>query len=253
MLMMFSAAIKNIPTDRVVPFNDDDLMLILSNKIALRMRNISSDKDEPFSIRYLMEKKEVFSCNDFKVRMDEFSEILGARIERFYETKKCDYIFFDAEEQKTLQMVLGSVPLSCTVDVYIRNDDGDYECQDLIELSPRLARETLNILSKLKVRAVMDCREYYNVTSGLAGKMGGRDSFEKRAEKLIIESMERYFIRYPRLSTLATKDDVNKYFKKMLSKYHPDKNKSEDAEDLFKIINEDSDKIKAGRWYAKLQ
>ena len=48
------------------------------------------------------------------------------------------------------------------------------------------------------------------------------------------------------VSTTATEDEIKKAYKKLAFKYHPDKNKSPDAEEVFKRIIENAPKVEDG-------
>lgn len=250
MLMMFSKGLRQLPLDQVMPFNDDDLIVICEGDIGFRLTNVVSDDNAPFSIRYLVENKPIFKCSDFRERMLEFSKIMPARLERFFDTKKVDYLFFDLEEQQQIQQALESTSLSCAIEIYIVKD-GEFKKVELEDLSASESRTVLKHLTRLRVRAVSECREYYMMRVDYKKKVDkSREKFKKRSEKMKTDSMITYFSRYSKLKSYSEKKQVDKYFKLLLKKYHPDKGGDES---IFVIINNDSKDIKGLSWYKSLK
>lgn len=250
MLMMFSQALRGIPLERCMPFNNDDLLIMMDNNIAFALTNIITDEDKQFSTRYIMENQAVFSCPNFKDRMMNFTEIMSSRLERFFDTNKVDYIFFDLEEQKFIKSLFNKQSLSCVVNIYLITPEGFKET-NLEDIPISKSRKVLAYLSQLKVRTCIDTREYYNLKSNFNKRAkSANENFKKRASKMGKISLDIYFKRYSKLMMLDEQTKVDKYFKLLKKKYHPDIGGNED---IFKTINDDHAKIKESFWYKRLK
>lgn len=252
MLMMFGAALKRAPIERAIPFDNDDLMIFVSPTIAFRLCNIVSEIGEKFSIRQYMEAKtDVFGKEPFEERMKSFAEIMQARIERFFVTDKSDYLFFDEEEQRFIVKALCRQGLSCSVKIYRFHANEKAELLDFLSLDRREAERVSKFLSACRVRMVVDCREYYLLCNEKGRKCSEHFGYERPNFKKPNTEMDAMFKKYSKLSSLKSKEKVNLYFKKLIIKYHPDK-EGGDAE-ICTQINSDFNKIKEGRWYNNLQ
>lgn len=66
MLMMFGHALYKAPFERAMPFNDRDLMILVSPEYGIRLCNITTEQGETFEIKsFMISKKDVFNCEDF--------------------------------------------------------------------------------------------------------------------------------------------------------------------------------------------
>lgn len=249
MLMLFSNKLKNLPFDRAMPYDDNDLLIIMEPNIAFRLSNLISDNNDNLSIRLVMEKQEVFACKNFDVRMNSFAPIMNSRIERYFETEKSSYLFFDEEEQEALFRIFNGYNLNCHVDIYM-HDGVSFSPVVLEELNPQIANNIIRHLTKIGARGVLESREYYNYKVIQYKKT--KEAF-KRFKRQSRNEMGLYFARYSKLKDISSKKAFKRYFRLLLSKYHPDANSSEDANEFFVIINNDLESIKQTGWYRKLQ
>lgn len=256
MLMMFGSALRKAPFERAMPFNDKDLFILINPEIGIRLCNITTEQGLEFSIRdfITIDEDKVFKCEDFETKMKDFVEILPSRIERFFVTDKADHIFFDLEEQKYLRKIMSRPGLSCSVEIYKFDKNKPAEKIDVLSLNAKESREVLAMLNAWRVRMIVDVREYYQLA---------RDDFEEReARRARYEEfmkkarpkdpMETMFKKYPKLKGLDTKDRVNKYFKKLTVKYHPDNFQDKDTTELCAEIRDDLAKVKESSWYINL-
>lgn len=249
MLMMFSGGLRNIPFEKVIPYNKDDLLLVEDKDIAIRLTNIMDENENIFSISYTMENEKIFNCKDFNARCQEFAEIFPARLERYFDTSKADYLFFDLEEQKMLEKIFKMSNLNCSVVIYMEKD-GEFKEVELENLGFKESRRCLQVLNKYKVRAVTRVDEYYKLKQ--ASKHSAEETkkkFDEMAKRQNEKVMGKYFKRYSKLSGFKTKSEVNTYYKKLVKKYHPDKGGDGD---IFVIINEDFKIIKSSKWFERL-
>jgi len=245
MLMLFSAGIRRLPTERLIPFDDSDLMLMVSPTVGLRLANMITEDGEKFKIGDIMEqKKEIFECDSLKERMEEFAEIREGRFERFFVSKKAKYLFFDQEEQKYLKQTMFALNLNCSVEIYIQDIDG-FQRIELEELPAKRRTYILNEFKRLMVRTVLDVKEYYDM---FFNKNGDSD---KNIRKDVKEKMEKLFSKYPKLKLIKTKKDFKRYKKFLSMKYHPDV--SEENGDIIAKINNDFDTLKDSSWYKNLE
>lgn len=248
-LMMFSKGLRTIPFEQVIPFNKDDLLFIVDRDIAIRLSNIIDENNNVFSISYTMENESVFKCKDFDKRCQEFSEIMPSRLERYFETNKADYLFFDLEEQKLLEKIFRMSNLNCLVIIYL-NRNGEFSEVQLEDLRLNESRKILKLLNKYKVRAVTKPDEYYKLKQIANNKTEeSKKKFEEMAKNLDQKTMKKYFKRYPKLGNLKNKSEVNTYYKKLVKKYHPDKGGDSD---IFILINEDFETIRVSKWFNNL-
>lgn len=253
MLMMFGHSIKRMPLERAIPFDNDDLMVIVSPEIGFRLCNIASELGEVFSIKSLVNSREkVFGKVKFEDRVKDFAEVFQAKLERFFVTQKIDYLFFDGEEQREIRKVLCKPGLSCSVEIYRIFKDKPPEILDFLSLEKKEANKITKFLSACSVRTVIDCREYYYIcnTKGINKTPGA--GFERKNEKKKTkenEQMEKFFKRYSKLSSFKSKEKVNNYFKKLVVKYHPDKGGDPK---LCAQVTSDFNIIKKLGWYLDL-
>lgn len=256
MLMMFGHSIKRMPLERAIPFDNDDLMVIVSPEIGFRLCNIASELGEIFSIKSLVNSREkVFGKVKFEERVKDFAEVFQAKLERFFITQKIDYLFFDGEEQREIRKVLCKPGLSCSIEIYRISKDKPPEILDFLSLERKEANKITRFLSACNVRTVIDCREYYyicnskgiNKTPGAGGFNKKENQKRKSKEE---EQMKKFFERYSKLSSFKSKEKVNAYFKKLVVKYHPDKEGGNTK--LCAQVTGDFTIIKKTDWYNNL-
>lgn len=247
MLLMFGSALRRAPFERAFPFNNKDLMILANEKYGLRLCNICDETGQTFSIiDFMLDKPDIFG-KDVENRIKNFVDIFPGRVERFFKTKKSDYIFFDLEEQKFLRKLMTKTGLSCSVEIYIYNKDHPASIIELEDIPVQDIHGILRFLSFCNVRAVMSADKYYFMANK---KERQSYNFKKYKE----DKIKEYFDKYPKLSSLDSKERVDKYFKLLLKKYHPDNNMDDiEACELFKEISEDQEGIKNTPWYKNLK
>lgn len=251
MLMMFSGALRKAPFERAIPFNENDLMILINPYLGIRLCNVVKETGENFKIgSFIMQNPEIFGKQGYSERIKEFAEIFHGRVERFFVTKKNDYLFFDLEEQKFLKKLMSKSGLSCSVELYKYSKDKAPEKINYLDLTYKQSVPVTKFLSSYKIRAVMDCRDYYNVNKRKYDE--NRFDFEKMKSDIKNKKeseMQTFYSKYPKLKGLDDKKRVNLYFKKLTIKYHPDK--GGDA-DICSSIRQDFENIKSTRWYINL-
>lgn len=250
--MMFGAALRKAPFERAVPFNESDLMILISEDIGFRLCNITTETGMTFKIQEFMAGEPKVFGENFKERISEFAGIFQGRVERFFVTKKSDYIFFDEEEQKFLRKLMSKQGLSCSVEIYRFYKDRSPEKIDYLDVSYEEAMKVTRFLSACKVRAVVNCRDYYYLAKKNYDETKDRRSkfrdFEQRREN---DELVELFVKYPKLKDLDSQDRVNKYFKKLTVKFHPDNHNGETT-DYCAMIQKDFDIVKNSTWYLRL-
>jgi len=260
MLMMFGSALRRAPFERAMPFNDSDLMILVNPDYGFRLCNITTEDGEKFGIKNFMisetevsgqKPKDIFGKKPFEERVKEFGEIFNGRVERFFETEKSDYIFFDLEEQKYLRKLMSKKGLSCSVEIYKYHKNKPPEKIEYLDLPYEEAIMITKFLSSCKVRTVLNCRDYYYMNKANHEKSRERRSKYSNFNNKRDSEMEILFNRYKQLRDLTSKERVDKYFKALTVKYHPDR-EGGDAE-ICATIREDFGNIKEGRWYINLK
>lgn len=249
--MMFGAALRKAPFERAMPFNESDLMILISPEIGFRLCNITTEAGLTFKIEEFMAGEPKVFGENFKQRIVEFAEIFQGRVERFFETKKSDYIFFDEEEQKFLRKLMSKQGLSCSVEIYRFFKDKSPERIDFLELPYEEAMKVSKFLSACKVRSVINCREYYYLAKKNYDETKDRTSRFNNFKAKSNDEMEQFFKKYPKLKGLDSQERVDKYFKKLTIKYHPDSNNGETHE-LCASIQQDLGVIRNSTWYLRL-
>lgn len=262
MLTIFSAGLKHLDFSRVIPFNDDDLLYMIDKDTALRISNIATDKGAVFTIKHIMEtsetntsattKQKVFGSTPFEERVKDFNSIMETRFERYFDTKKSEYIFFDKEEQHFLvNEVFSKISMSGLIFVYVRVD-GEFAEVDLLDLDVKTSRKIITTLNKLKIRALMRASDYYDSNRLIRDRISrAKKRFKSKNLKMKMDRMKVFFVRYPKLQNYHTSSEVDKYFKLLKRKYHPDKEGGN--HEIFTMINNDHKDIQNTSWYNSLQ
>ena len=257
MLMMFGHALRKAPFERAMPFNDKDLMILVSPEYGIRLCNITTEQGETFEIKsFMISKKDVFNCDDFDKRLLEFADIFQGRVERFFITNKSDYIFFDLEEQKFIRKLMSKPGLSCSVEVYRYHKDRSPERIDYLSIDYKESIKITRFLNACGVKMIMTARDYYFLAKPRhENTKDRRNKYQDFMNNKKEGEMTPYYKRYSKLKDLDTKERVDKYFKKLTVKYHPDRNMAKGGEDTTSIcaqIREDFDNIRESIWYKSL-
>lgn len=252
MYMMFSQNIRRIDFGKVMPYNDIDMMYLVSPRLALRLENITAEEEgRCLGIKVLMENQEIFQTKNFDERFSDFLEIVRSRIERYFFSKKSIYIFFDQEEQRFLRKLTNDLVLNCRVQPYRITEDFEFEKINVEDMTEEEYREFITVSGRVGVHAVMPIVEYTNLKRERSKHAKqARERFKKRAEDMRKKEIDVYFKKYPKLSKLDEKSKVDKYFKLLLKKFHPDAGGDEET---FKLINTDLEYIKNTSWYKELE
>ena len=257
MLMMFGHALRKAPFERAMPFNDKDLMILVSPEYGLRLCNVTTETGLTFEIKdFMISEKNIFKCDDFDKRLLEFADIFQGRVERFFITKKSDYIFFDLEEQKFLRKLMSKPGLSCSVEVYRYYKDKSPERVDFLDIEYKESVKITRFLNACGVKMIMTARDYYFLAkSNHENTKERRSRYEDFVKNREENETAIFFKRYKKLKDLDSQERVNQYFKKLTIKYHPDRNIAKGGEDTTAIcaqIRQDFDDIKETNWYKKL-
>jgi len=257
MLMMFGHALRKAPYERAMPFNEKDLMILVSPEYGIRLCNITTEQGETFEIKsFMISKKDVFQCDDFDKRLLEFADVFQGRVERFFITNKSDYIFFDLEEQKFLRKLMSRPGLTCSVEIYKYHKDKSPERIDYLDIDYKDAMKITRFLNACGVKMILTARDYYYLAKAKHEETKDRRSrYQDFVKDKKEGEMVKYYKRYSKLKDLDTKDKVDKYFKKLTIKYHPDRNIAKGGDDTTNIcaqIREDFIDIKETTWYKTL-
>lgn len=258
MLMLFSKQIAELPLSHCFPFKANELAFMPGPRkdIFFVLKDIRDPDGYMLSIKRYMEDSPVFACSDFDARMDEFAKIMDTRLERFFDTKKTNYIFFDKEEQEKLGTTLVNKKLSCVVDVYVRKGK-EVRRVNLERLSERgysLIRKPIN-----EMGAVMCIRpdQYMRMTNQLRNKGKSRSdrfsAFSNKRKQQENNTIDEIFAKYPELKVEDTKEFAKAY-RKLAIKLHPDKNQGDEtAADKFADMIESVEKLKETSWFRNLK
>lgn len=250
LLVMFSRDLKRLNFDNVIPFNKDDLLIVASPNLAFRLTNISDENNNYFSIKAIMEEKDIFDCKDFNKKCREFADIMEARVERYFVTKKARYIFFDEEEQNFIKGIIRRNTLNATIVIYEREDvKNQFKEVKYTDLPYKEYMEVSRYMRRLGVTCVIKPDRYYALYS--ASKKESEEKFEKLRKNRDGEFMTTMQRRYKKLALIKTKEEFKRYYRGLSKKYHPDSPSG--SHEIFAQISADFEKLKETFWYRTLE
>lgn len=259
---MFAQQLRRIDFSRVVPFGEEDLLLVCDKKIGFRLSNIISEKGQQFTIKHFMDvssrkklKKEqmsIFGKKLFASRYGSFKKGFQDTLERYFDNEKTNYLFFDKAEQDFLRRkVFFKRSFSCIVYICINDEEGNFEEVDITELTVKEANKVLHYMSTFHVREVLTPREAYAFRKSISKiAREARKKFNARMSQRKVDRIKFFMDRYKKLNQIKTKKQYKKYFRALMAKYHPDKG---GEHDIFVLINEDNKEIQMTSWYNSLE
>lgn len=255
-LMMMDRAIGKLDLAKVMPYNSTDIMYAANPNLFFVLKNMTNQRGDRFSIEdIVLEQKEIFATKDFKKRCSDFSAIMDSRLERYFITKKSEYVFFDGEERKALEKILKQNSMFCFIDIYVRKN-GKMHPVIFESLTPAKFNKLARQFDQLGLLYVV------NPAQWIMMKASNVDSeYEKRREKFKefrhkkrtgSESSARDILsEYPELN-VTSKKQFNSAAKKMLAKLHPDNNQGKDTADEFMELKDKLEKLKSSLWFTRL-
>ena len=251
--MMFSDEIRLLPLEKAFPADDKSLAIALDKDVSIILTNIQNDVGEYFSIKDVMsstEGKKIFGERDFNDRVMEFVEILNTRFERFFDTEKTDYIFFDKEEQKYILDIFNKNHLTAIVSLRMLID-GKYEIVDFEKMEPVTFNKFRRYFRQYKLKYIINPERYFEFIMMKRGKSDDfRNKFESRRVEMEKKQIQKYLEKYPELVDINSPEEVKKIMKQYAKKYHPDVNPN--GADLFQEMKSDFEKIEETHWYKNL-
>lgn len=243
MFFLFPQKTKKLEWEKIMPYQSD-LMYMVNPCLGLRLCNLVNADGKQFQIDFLMkQEQEVFHCENPDQRIKDFEQIMDARLERLFITKKSKYLFFDGEEQAYLKDAFDTLQLSCVVEPYLLGEDGMKKIE-LNELNPRYRVLIINAMRKLDVRYICELKEYFEWTQ--MDRNHSSTGFSRTKSDFFAE-ME---YKFPKLKEVKTKGEVKKYERYLSKKYHPDVSKFDP--ELYAQMRKDLDSLKESMWYKKL-
>jgi hypothetical protein len=247
---MFSKDLKRLPFDNIIPYNENDLLLIANPYLAFRLTNIVDDNNSYFSIKSVMtEHTDPFACADFNRTCTDFAEIMEARIERYFVTKKVTYLFFDEEEQNFLKTMFRNNTLTSSVILYMRTNVREtFKEIDYTDLVRKEYLEVSKYLRRLRIMTVVRPDQYYSMY--VSSKKESKERFENLRRNKDKEFMKKMFDRYPKLKDIKTKSQFRTYYLGLSKKYHPDA--SQGSHEMFAEISVNFELLKETYWYRSL-
>jgi len=249
MLIMMPNRMRNIPVEKIFPFDKKDIMIAMSENVVFALRDIRDDAGSVFIIKNIIESKSaVFGAQGFDERAKDFSEILFSRIERFFVTKRSDYIFFDKEEQEYLKKVIFSESaLTARVEIYFIENNSfvkqDFEKMGLLEYS-KIRVE----LSELGALAATSPKDYASMHE--KSRNYDKITADRMAAFKIDKKLDKVFAKYHGLKDCRTQIEFNRIYRDLSKKLHPDINDGTESE--FKDFQEDFAHVKKSRWFKGL-
>ena len=244
MLISFAQGMRLIRWAQVIPYGEEDFILMIDDRTGVHYTNIILEDGQKFDMKNIVQSNDaIFHCPDFSKKYDEFVEIFPTRLERFFQTKKAAYLFFDLEEQRYWEGVFAKLSFSATVEIMKYGITG-FQKVNLLNLSTSEAMRIISVLDTLKVRETMTVRE------GYWAQRAASESAERKMNHVL--GIQDYMKRYPNLHRLRSKKQFAIYRRNLLRKYHPDVSTIKDAAKIFAQISVDLKTLEQSVWYKKL-
>jgi hypothetical protein len=252
--MLLPDGIRRIPLNKVMPYNENDLLMFVSPNVAFIIFSLMDDNKQVFSTKaIMMGHKEVFACTDYEKAVEDFSRnTLKARLERFFKTKKSEYIYFDKEEQDFLKKVFEKNNLSGFVQICLRRKDGKFEQINFEEISytdyKRVRADLRSIIAMYMITP-----ERFMALKRVQGKAEQKYnpfSFKDMLNKKDNEKAKKILEKFPDFN-VSSKKSVKAAYRMLSKTYHPDVNKGEDK--MFKEIKEAYETLIKTLWFKGLR
>ena len=244
MLEIKPAGLRSLPLKQVSPFNSDDLVFFASEDLALVISNIADESLNYFSIKDIMTKNDIFKCSDFEKSCSDFLKIKNSRLERFFKTKKSEYVFFDKEEQYFLKEIFKKNNLSGIVTIYSRKEDV-FKKVDFDKITIGNFNLMRVVFNKLNIVYCMKPERYLLLRIRAEKDSVGGGVFKDKEKEMVKKILAEY-----NMTNVTSRKELKSQFKSLAKKYHPDVNP--EGEDIFKKLKEDMAKLKKTIWYKKL-
>lgn len=259
MLTLTTDSWKYLPTAQMAPYDQNDLVIFLSSKVALLLKNIIGFDKSKFSICSVMtssaHRETFFTADELKTMTDaesekkafsekqgKFAAEMGVLLERFFITNKMPrYLFFDEKEQSIISDVLAAVPWFCQVIILREGKDG-FKGIDIKDLSPAGIKNLKKMLGGIKLKAELSFDEYLRYK-------GKRITPNRTSDEIITQRILKV---YPELNA-ETLSDFNRAVKLKKKELHPDLNKTEGASEKFDKFNKAVEQLKETKWYRNLK
>lgn len=250
LLMMFSKDLKRLPFESIIPYDENDLLLIANPYLSFRITNMVDDNNNYFSIKSIMQDNAVpFACPDFNVRCFEFAKIMEARIERYFVTKKVTYLFFDDEEQIFLRNVIRKNTLTASIIIYMRSDVREpFKEIYYTDLDRKEYMDISKYLRRLRIMAVVKPDRYYTMYT--TTKKEAKERFDNLRKNKNKEFMKKMYHKYPKLKQVKTKEQFRNYYRGLSKKYHPDSPNG--SHELFAEISSEFELLRETYWFKTL-
>lgn len=259
MLTLTTQSWGKLPIAQMAPHDANDLIIFLSPKVAILLKDIVGFDRAKFSIMSAMTSdahKDVFFTEKelkkmvddeskkevFKNKLEEFALDMRIRLERYFITGKMPrYLFFDEKEQVVIHKILSDIPWFCQV-VILRNTNGKFEPVSLDSLSSSGLINLKKMLGSVKLKVDLSMDEYCL----MKGK-SCRPAFNK--DEI---TTKRIFEKYP-FFNVESQEEFKKVAREKLKELHPDRNKDRDTTEEFQEIKEAISALEETMWYRKLK
>lgn len=247
MLCMLPPNFRRLKWDQVIPFDKDNFMVIVAPKIAFLMKDIRDDGGTRFSLsEFMASDPNTFGTEDYQERVKNFSQFLCSRVERYFTTKKAEYLFFDKEEQAVLKKMAEGNPLFGTVEIYLRSDiNSPFKHADFEKFQVKLVNKIFPYFKHIGISYITDPKSY--ILMRTATKERSQRVYQKRTTKA-----DEALARWPSLAKCKTKEEFQKEKRTLCKKFHPDVNKNA-SEDEMKALNVDLEVLEGSNWYERLK
>lgn len=259
MLTLTTQSWGKLPVNQMAPYDANDLIVFLSPKVAILLKNIVGFDRSKFSIMSAMTsdthkdvfftEKELKKMTDddkkkevFKSKLEGFALDRENRLERYFITGKMPrYIFFDNKEQTVIHKILSDIPWYCQV-IILRKTDGKFKPVALDELSSSGLTNFKKLLGPIKLKVDLSMEEYCMLKGKSCRPTINKDEL----------TTKRIFEKYPYLN-VETQEEFKKVTREKLKELHPDRNKDKDTTEEFQNLNDAIRDLEETMWYRKLK
>lgn len=249
-LQLTPATLKRLPWEKAVPYNSDQILIVVSPTIAFGIFELTNEKSEEFSIKSFMQtNQKVFGEESFRDRLSAFASLFEARIERYYITKKSPYLFFDAEEQQFIRMTFSKFKPTAYMEIFMREDQTkEFERKEMVDLDIKEFRQVYPYIKRMNPQVISNFERFYvQFRHYEQTRLDKMLELRKRNEEKFMEEMTA---RYPFLQSIENQKGFKSKYRDLAKKYHPD---TGGDEEIFSQISADFSEIEKTMWFASME
>lgn len=249
MLVMLPKQMKDLPFEKMFPYDDNNICIALSPQVIALLSDIKNDEGSMLSVRAIYEADpNTFGNQDFTERLEEFCALINTKFLRFFVTKKDKFLFFDEIEQEALSKVMNSHALTAKVSIFVMGENGMREI-DLNNVSLKGYAKIKKYIKELNAFFLMKPDTFIDM---MAKAKYFDSNVRPRYRGDVDRKLSDIFKKYPEFKEAKTKTEFKTIYHDLTKKLHPDVNKEEDASEKFQDMNDAAEYVMKTRWYKEM-